>query len=122
VGQTNPTLTCRNGSTTVGLVRFGPDQFRHANELETRTRDAQGTWIYEMGAHTLKFGGEWNETQIFNLFVPNSDGTYYFDSIADFQAGRANELIYRCRAASFRTPGTSTTNSHCLTASATIAT
>lgn len=32
---------------------------------------------------------------MFNVFLPNSDGTYYFDSIADFNAGRANALIYR---------------------------
>lgn len=94
-GQTNPSLSCRNGSTTVGVVRFGPDQFRHANKLNTETTNAAATGIYELGDHTLKFGGEWNRTKIFNLFVPNSDGTYYFDSIADFQAGLANELIYR---------------------------
>jgi hypothetical protein len=95
VGQTNPTLSCRNGSTTVGVVRFGPDQFRHANKLETQTRTGSfiGTW--ERGDHTIKGGVQVDQTTIFNLFVPNSDGTYYFDSIADFQAGRANELIYR---------------------------
>lgn len=95
VGQTNPTLTCRNGSTTVGVVRFGPDQFRHANKLEVQTRNASAIGTLEMGDHTIKGGIQVDQTDIFNLFVPNSDGTYYFDSIADFQAGRANELIYR---------------------------
>ncbi len=91
----NPTLTCRNGTQTVGVVRFGPDQFRHANKLETRGRNAVATAIYEAGAHTLKFGGQWDQTEIFNLFVPNSDGTYYFDSIEDFRLGRASQLVYR---------------------------
>lgn len=95
VGQTNPTLSCRNGSTTVGVVRFGPDQFRHANRLNTETRNGQFTGILERGDHTIKVGVQIDQTDVFNLFVPNSDGTYYFDSIADFQAGRANELIYR---------------------------
>ncbi|KAF0182274.1 MAG: OAR protein [Caulobacteraceae bacterium] len=91
----NPTLTCRNGTQTVGVVRFGPDQFRHANKLETQGRNAVATAVYEAGAHTLKFGAQWDQTEIFNLFVPNSDGTYYFDSVADFQAGRASSLTYR---------------------------
>ncbi len=93
--ERDPLISCRNGSTAVSVVRFGPDQFRHANKLETTTRDASATATYELGAHALKFGGQWNETEIFNLFVPNSDGTYYFDSIADFRAGRANQLVYR---------------------------
>jgi outer membrane receptor for ferrienterochelin and colicin len=94
-GQTNPSLSCRNGSQTVGLVRFGPDQFRHANSLRVESRDASFIGIKELGVHTLKFGVQWSNTDVFNLFVPNSDGTYYFDSITDFQAGRAGELIYR---------------------------
>ena len=94
-GQSNPTLTCRNGTQSVGVVRFGPDQFRHANKLEVSSRSAVGTAVYQAGAHTLKVGAQWDETDIFNLFVPGSDGVYYFDSIADFQAGRANRLQYR---------------------------
>lgn len=94
-GQTDPLLNCRNGSTAVGSVRFGPDQFRHANFLETTNTQAQASGEYELGRHLLKAGFQWQNNDIFNLFVPSSDGVYYFDSIADFTAGRANSLDYR---------------------------
>lgn len=92
---TNPAITCRNGATAVGVVRWGPDQFRHANELATENEQAHFTGEYVLGEHLLKAGVQWQRTSVENLFVPNSDGTYYFDSIADFAAGRANQLVYR---------------------------
>ena len=94
-GQRDPLISCRNGSTSVAVVRFGPDQFRHANFLETSNTQAQVSGEYELGSHLLKAGVQWQNTDIFNLFVPQSDGVYYFDSIADFTAGRANQLVYR---------------------------
>ena len=48
-----------------------------------------------MGAHLVKVGAQLQQQDIFNLFVPNSDGTYYFDSIADFASGFAGRLTYR---------------------------
>jgi outer membrane receptor protein involved in Fe transport len=91
----DPTINCRVGNSTVSVVRFGPDQFRHANFLETADTQGQFEAQYVLGRHLLKAGAQWNRTEIFNLFVPNSDGTYYFDSIADFAAGRAGSLVYR---------------------------
>jgi outer membrane receptor protein involved in Fe transport len=94
-GLVNPTLTCRNGSNTVGVVRFGPDQFRHANFLTTTNTQAQLSGELRMGSHLVKAGAQFQKQEIFNLFLPNSDGTYYFDSIANFASGFAGELIYR---------------------------
>ena len=90
-----PLITCGapNGQGR-GVVRFGPDQFRHANFLATTNTQGQFEARYRLGDHQLKAGLQWQERDIFNLFVPNSDGTYYFDSVADFQAGRANRLQY----------------------------
>jgi len=94
-GQSSPLLNCRNGSTNVAVVRFGPDQFRHANFLQTENTQAQFSAELTRGDHLIKAGVQFQRQDIFNLFVPNSDGTYYFDSIEDFAAGRANQLIYR---------------------------
>jgi len=94
-GTTNQPLTCRNGSASAGIVRFGPDQFRHANFLTTSNTQAQLSAELTVGSHLIKFGGQLQQQEIFNLFLPNSDGTYYFDSIRDFSNGFAGELIYR---------------------------
>ncbi len=97
-GGANPLLNCRTpapGNLTVGVVRFGPDQFRHANFLHTENTQAQFSAEYQMGSHLFKAGVQHQNQDIFNIFLPNSDGTFYFDSIADFSAGFASELIYR---------------------------
>jgi outer membrane receptor for ferrienterochelin and colicin len=83
--------TCATGFSN---IRIGPDAFRQANELETRNLNIQAKATYALGDHLFKLGFESQNLEIINLFVPNSDGVYYFDSIADFQAGRANRLTY----------------------------
>jgi Carboxypeptidase regulatory-like domain/TonB dependent receptor len=91
-----PQLSCfaSDNSTGIGVVRFGPDQFRHANLLENQNNQVQFDAKYLMGSHTIKAGLQYQAREVFNLFVPNSDGQYYFDSVADFQAGRASQFIY----------------------------
>jgi Carboxypeptidase regulatory-like domain/TonB dependent receptor len=95
-GGVDPLLNCRaaNGTTGIGVVRWGPDQFRHANFLETSNDQVQFEARYLIGDHTIKGGLQYQSRDVFNLFVPNSRGTYYFDSIADFTAGRANQLVF----------------------------
>ncbi len=94
-GNGRETLCRGAGNASIALVRFGPDQFRHANFLDTQNQQFQASAEFELGDHLLKVGGQWQSTGIYNLFLPNSDGTYYFDSIEDFENGLANELVYR---------------------------
>jgi hypothetical protein len=91
INATGNTLT-NCGPTSV--IRFGPDQNRHANFLETGVTSLQLQGTYSLSDHLFKFGYQGQKTDIFNIFVPNSDGTYYFDSVDDFRNGRANRLIY----------------------------
>jgi outer membrane receptor protein involved in Fe transport len=100
----NPLQNCRNGSQSVAVVRFGPDQFRHANALETQNQQVQFSGEYQFGRHLFKAGAQWQNQDIVNLFLPASDGRYYFDSIDDFSGasqgtfgvtGYASELFYR---------------------------
>jgi outer membrane receptor for ferrienterochelin and colicin len=79
---------------TNSVVRFGPDINRQANFLETSNAQVQFKGEYSLGDHLFKFGYQGQRTAIFNIFVPTSDGQYYFDSVADFRAGRANRLQY----------------------------
>lgn len=92
----DPQLSCNTAAgQTISITRFGADQFRHANFLNTKNMQAQFSGEYIWGDHTLKAGVQYQLQDVFNLFVPSSDGVYYFDSIADFRAGRANRLIYQ---------------------------
>lgn len=76
-------------------VIFGPDQFRHANVL--KTKDWAGSFVarYRLDDHLLKVGYQFKDIEIFNLFVPQARGIYYFDSLADFKAGKAGQLSYQ---------------------------
>lgn len=76
------------------VVRFGPDEFRQANSLATETFQIQAKGEYSLGDNLIKFGYQLKKQNINNLFVPTSDGVYYFDSIADFQNGTAGQLRY----------------------------
>ena len=94
-----PTSVVASGNTmtscgSTSSLRFGPDQFRHANFLETSNLQIQAVAKYALGDHLFKAGYQGQQIDVFNIFVPNSDGSYYFDSIADFNAGRANRLVY----------------------------
>ncbi|MEW6016850.1 MAG: TonB-dependent receptor [Pseudomonadota bacterium] len=82
------------GSANPSILRFGPDEFRHANELATDNLTIQAKAEWALGDHLLKFGFTTQEQEIFNIFIPTQDGQYYFDSIADFAAGRASRLRY----------------------------
>ena len=93
--DTNPTnSTITSCATGFGSVRFGPDLNRHANRLDIQEAVFQGTATYSLNEHVFKLGYQGSKKEVFNVFVPNSRGTYYFDSIADFQAGRASSLTY----------------------------
>jgi Carboxypeptidase regulatory-like domain len=84
--------SCTNG---VPRIFFGPDQSRHANALNTDNLSIDFTAKLDAGDHQFKALFGYTQTNVFNLFVQNALGTYYFDSIADFQAGNAGRLIYQ---------------------------
>ncbi len=83
---------CQNG---FNQIFFGPDQFRHANKLAEKELRLQFTGEYSLAPHLIKFGLQARRAQPLDLFVNQSHGIYYFDSLADFQAGRANRLQYQ---------------------------
>ncbi len=83
-----------NGITSCGGTRvfFGPDISRQTNDLNTETFSADFTGRAHLGAHTIKAMLGYSNVHVFNLFIQNSLGNYYFDSIADFQNRIANQL------------------------------
>lgn len=79
-------------NTSAGLV-FGTERSRHFNDLATETWNfyAAGTWF--IGDHTLKFGADYDDNEVYNAFLQDTKGNYTFACINgaagfyQFQAG-----------------------------------
>ncbi len=76
------------------IVSLGPDNSRQTNELTSNTWGGLFQLRYNRGAHDLRLFTEVQSTRVFNSFLQNSAGNYYFDSLADFAAGNAQSLGY----------------------------
>ena len=81
-------------------LRFGAEQFRHTNHLQTDTLNGffAGNWF--LGAHELKVGMDYEKNDIYNLFVESSYGNYRFSSLANFVAGNYSSYLFRTPAVS----------------------
>lgn len=83
-----------NTATSCGGSRlfFGPDISRQANDLNTENLYVEFKPKLTLGNHSIKglIGG--SRIHTYNLFLQNALGNVYFDSLADFQNGRANQL------------------------------
>ena len=89
--NTSTNTTC---STNTPRVFFGPDISRQTNTLFFDTWGGSLLARYTAGDHEVKLLGEFSENRTTNNFLQYSAGGYIFDSLADFQAGNANQLIY----------------------------
>ncbi len=69
------------------FLNFGTEQFTHINHVETEQVSAFGAATWYAGDHTLKFGFEWEQNQIFNLFGRDLFGSYTFASLDHFRRG-----------------------------------
>ena len=75
-----------------GTVRFGPDISRQANILGTENLDAQLVGNVNLGAHNIRALAQYTNIDIYNLFLQRATGAFYYDSLADFTAGRIGQL------------------------------
>ncbi len=87
---TNNNINCGNNA----RVTFGTDRFRQSNALATSNLNFQFNMRYNAGSHRFKFQAEGVRQKVNNVFVPDSRGNFYFDSIADFNAGNANSVRF----------------------------
>ncbi len=85
-------------STGVPRVFFGPDISRQSNLFNTDTYSGSVLARLNRNGHDLKLLAQYDQTKIFNLFLQNTAGNYYFDSIQDFQNGSANSVTYQAPA------------------------
>ncbi len=77
-----------------GTMYIGPDEFRHANALTNDLDTVKLKGSFFLGDHTLTAGYEREMLDIFNVFLPRSQGQYLFNSITDFQNRVANSFNY----------------------------
>jgi hypothetical protein len=89
--STLPQLTCPAGTRQ---LTFGPDISRQANELESQSLNVEFQATLQLNNHTVKLIAERRTQDIRNLFAQRVSGAWYFDSVADLQARRANEVDY----------------------------
>lgn len=103
-GRPNGQLAVCDDATSTGVVSscsagiptvyFGPDNNRHTNVLFYDTWEGSFATRYQTGNHELRALVDVTQNRTYNNFVPNSLGTWYFDSLADFQAHRAATVSY----------------------------
>jgi hypothetical protein len=88
----NQSTVCPAGVPTISI---GPDISRQSNALNSQTYGFSFAPRLTLNDHDVKLIAEYQHTEIFNQFLQRSAGDYYFDSIADFQAGNAQRLRYQ---------------------------
>ena len=70
------------------------------------------SFSYLFGSHNLKFGVDWNSVELTdNAFIGFSAGTYFFDTLEDFEARQASGFLQRVFINGF-TPETHVTNDY----------
>jgi hypothetical protein len=92
--NSNATLCSQGNTAAPGAARlyFGPDQFRHFNYVRTKQYGVDGAVRWEYNDFSFKLTGAWSHLDVANAFTANALGTYYFDSVADFNARRAGSV------------------------------
>ncbi|PZU60554.1 MAG: TonB-dependent receptor [Sphingobium sp.] len=97
IGTSRDTLSCNAdpGGAAPAVISFGPDISRQSNQLTSRTYGGMVQARLTRDDHDLRVFADFQDTKIFNLFLQRTAGDYYFDSIADFEAGNAQRLRYQ---------------------------
>jgi hypothetical protein len=77
-----------------GTVYIGPDDSRQSNNLDWESFTAKFAATYFLDDHVITAGVEYEELDVFNLFVQHTQGEYRFNSIEDFAAGDVDRIYY----------------------------
>lgn len=81
----------RHNGTTIFL---GPDDSRQSNDLDYDTTNFKLAGTYYLDQHTITGGYEYEEVNVFNLFMQHTQGEFRFGSIDDFETGNAATVYY----------------------------
>jgi hypothetical protein len=88
---------CLNSSSCSGAdsIYIGAEQFRHINILETENTNLFGAGMLFVGDHEIKFGAEYQLTDVYNLFGRDQFGVYQFTGLDNYRAGRPSRFNVR---------------------------
>ncbi len=92
IGQVQIDTRANNTNATVYL---GTDRSRQSNKLKYDTNFIKLAGTYHFGDHVIFGGYEREEYNVFNMFVQNSLGRYYFRNIDAFEAGTPWRIEYQ---------------------------
>ncbi len=75
-------------------VYLGGDDSRQANKLSYDVFNISLTGTYQLSGHSLSFGFERDELEVFNMFVQHTETEIRFDGIDNFRNGFASAIYY----------------------------
>jgi hypothetical protein len=81
-------------STPGTIIRLGPDNSRHANQLDNNVIHGKAEANYVLGENLLTGGFEYERTYIDNLFIQNALGTASYNSLDDFMNMKPSQIVY----------------------------
>ncbi|MFD2166664.1 carboxypeptidase regulatory-like domain-containing protein [Thalassotalea euphylliae] len=73
---------------------IGPDDSRQSNKLDWENLSFKVSGTYYLDEHEITAGFEYEDLEVFNLFMQHTQGEYRFDSIEDFEAGTPARIYY----------------------------
>ncbi|WP_376689792.1 TonB-dependent receptor [Wenzhouxiangella sp. EGI_FJ10409] len=76
--------------TETGDFTAGCDNFRHANAFDDERLQVFASGEYFMGDHLITFGTEYQQYDLFNAFIPFSNGDFQFSSYDNLVNGTAD--------------------------------
>ena len=77
-----------------GTVYIGGDDSRQSNNLDYTVLNLSARANYDLGNHSISFGAERQDLDIFNLFVQHTETEIRFNSIDDFENQLAQRIYY----------------------------
>ena len=90
------TSTALAGACPTGTpsVVIGPATSAQYNVLNTKTFGGSLQGRLTLNDHSVRLLGDYQDVKVYNLFVNGGRGSFYFDSLADFAAGNAQNYGY----------------------------
>ena len=80
-------------STTGFTIVAGSERFSHGNELDQDILELTDNLQIPVGTHRFTLGATYSTYKVRNLFAQSIFGAWSFNSLDDFQAGKANQYI-----------------------------